>query len=473
MSKNLEMPFKMVIGGDLYAGVGALEVINPATGRPFASAPLADASTVDRAVAAAKSAFPAWAARGFSGRRALLVRLADMFEARADEVARLLTQEQGKPLDQARFEVGASVAALRYFAEQTLEDRILRDTANERIVEQRYPLGTVVSITPWNFPVLLLIFKIAPALIAGNVVIAKPAPTTPLTTLLIGELASAVLPAGVFQTIVDRNDLGSVLTEHPGVDHVSFTGSATTGKKVLASTGKSLKRVALELGGNDAAIVLDDADVETIAPRIFEGAMMNAGQICLAVKRVYAPQAMLDELCAVLGRLAKSASVGDGLQQGNTIGPVQNKAQFDKLLGLLDDARRNGKIVAGGNRIEGNGYFIQPTIVRDVAENSRIVTEEQFGPILPVIGYDDLNEAIAKANDSDYGLGGTVWTSNPDRGIEVASRIETGLVWINKFLDLPFDVPVSGAKQSGSGRQLGIESIEEFTQARIVNAALA
>lgn len=466
------MEYKLLIDGALVDGASAIEVVNPATGRPFAAAPRADEAQAELAIAAARRAFPAWAAQDYAGRRGYLEQLATAIDARAEDFARLLTQEQGKPLAQARQEVMGTVAALGYYAEQELAPRTLRETAEDRIVEQRYPLGVVAAITPWNYPLLLLMLKVAPALITGNTVIAKPAPTTPLSTLLLGEIAAAILPAGVFQTLVDRNDLGALLSAHPGVAHVSFTGSTPTGRKVLASASDTLKRFTLELGGNDAAIILDDADVAKVAPAIFAGATTNSGQICLAVKRVYAPRAMMDALCKELARLAAQAVVGDGLEQGTTIGPIQNRAQFEKVLALIEDARARGTIVAGGEPSSRDGYFIAPTIVRDLPDDARLVREEQFAPVLPVLAYDDLDDAIARANDSDFGLGGTVWTSDVERGIAVAARIESGTVWVNKHLDLPFDVPFGGAKQSGIGRQQGIEGMEDFTQTRIVNAAL-
>lgn len=467
------MEFRLLIDGQLVSGASDIDVINPATGKPFASAPRASSDQAEQAIAAAKRAFPAWSALGFAERRRYLEQLAAAVEARADEFARLLTQEQGKPLEQAQQEVLGTVAGFTWYASQTLEPRIVRETASERILEQHYPLGVVAAITPWNYPLLLLMLKLAPALITGNTVIGKPAPTTPLTTLLLGEVASAILPAGVFQTLVDQNDLGALLSGHPDVAHVSFTGSTPTGKKVLGSAADSLKRFTLELGGNDAAIILDDADVEKVAPHIFAGATTNSGQICLAVKRVYAPTAMIDALCAELARLAGESVLGDGLHQGTTIGPIQNRMQFEKVLGLIEDSRKQGTIVAGGEPVDGEGYFIAPTIVRGLPDDARLVREEQFGPVLPVLAYDDLEDAIARANDSDLGLGGTVWTSDVDRGIAVASRIESGTVWVNKHLDLPFDIPFGGAKQSGIGRQQGIEGMQDYTQIRLVNAALA
>jgi len=384
----------------------------------------------------------------------------------------LLTLEQGKPLAQAAHEIGGTIAALRYFAAQTLEPHVIRATDLERITEHRAPLGVVAAITPWNFPMILLMLKVAPALVTGNTVIAKPAATTPLTTLLLGEVAAPILPAGVFQTIADANDLGAALAAHTGVAHVSFTGSTATGKKVLVATADRLARSTLELGGNDAALVLDDADVATVAPGIFAAAMLNAGQVCLAAKRVYAPASLYEALCAALAALADAAVVGDGLEPGTQIGPVQNRVQYEKVLGYLADARNSGRIIAGGEAIARDGYFIAPTIVRDIGDSASLVREEQFGPVLPILSYDTLDEAIERINASDYGLGGTVWTADPARGEDVARRIDSGTIWVNRHLDLPFDVAFGGAKQSGIGRQQGLAGLEEFTQARVVNVAL-
>jgi len=300
----------------------------------------------------------------------------------------------------------------------------------------------------------------------------KPAPTTPLCTLMLAELASDIFPAGVINVVIDNNDLGTRLTSHPDVAKVTFTGSTGTGRKVMGVGAGTLKRITLELGGNDAAIILDDVDPKEIAPKIFNGAMINAGQVCLAIKRVYAPAAIYDELCAELARLAQGAVVGDGADPATQIGPVQNRQQFEKLGEFLADAHASGTVVAGGKALEGDGYFIAPTIVRDIPDSARLVREEQFGPILPVLSYDDLDEAIARANDSEYGLGGTIWTNNLDRGIEVAMKIDTGTIWVNKHLDLPLDVPFGGSKQSGIGREQGEEGLLAYTQAHVVNIAL-
>jgi acyl-CoA reductase-like NAD-dependent aldehyde dehydrogenase len=460
--KESEMAYKLLIDGALVDGAGTLDVINPATGKVFAEAPRADLAQLEQAVASAKRAFPAWAAKSHADRRALLEQLADAVDARAEEFIRLLVQEQGKPRHEAAFEVGGVSHNLRHYAHEELLPRVLVENENERIVEHRAPLGVVAAIAPWNFPIVLLAAKLAPALITGNVVIGKPAPTTPLTTLLLGEVAAGILPAGVFQTIVDANDLGGPLSSHPDVAYVNFTGSTGTGKKVLASAADTLKRFTLELGGNDVAILLDDVDVAAIAPKIYQSAMGNAGQVCLATKRVYAPEALYDELCDALGKLASEAIVGDGLEQGTQMGPIQNKQQYEKLLGYLDEARKSGTIVAGGNAVEGDGYFIRPTIVRDIPATSPLVREEQFGPILPVMSYTNLEDAIADANDSDYGLGGSVWGGDVDRAAEVAERIHSGTVWVNRHLVMPMEIPFGGAKQS----------LYEVTQLKIVSIGL-
>jgi len=464
--------YKLLLDGQLVDGASTIEVMNPAEGKVLATCPRADVAQLNQAVAAAKRAFPAWSALAPEAREAKLCQLADAVEAEADGLARLLTQEQGKPLAEAEAEVMGAVYGLRTFGALRAEPKELQSTATVRVIEVRKPLGVVAAIVPWNFPLLLMVLKVGPGLAMGNTMVLKPAPTTPLTTLRVGELAAAILPPGVLNIIVDDNDLGSVLTAHPDIAKVSFTGSTATGKKVMQSVASDLKRLTLELGGNDAAIVLDDADIKQVAPAIFASAMTNSGQICLATKRVYAHSSHYDELCDELAALANAVVVGDGTQQGVTMGPLQNRMQFEKVKGFLLDAKAEGTVIAGGEAREGDGYFIQPTIVRDIADSARLVREEQFGPVLPVLRYDDVADAILRANDSEYGLGGTVWTSNIERGIEVANQVDSGTVWVNKFLDLPFDVPFRGAKQSGLGGENGEEAINGYTQAKIINVAL-
>jgi acyl-CoA reductase-like NAD-dependent aldehyde dehydrogenase len=463
--------FKLLINGRLTPGAATLNVINPATEEVLAAAPRADRAQLDAAVAAAKAAFPGWSATPIRERGALLVELAGALEARQGEFARLLTEEQGKPLPVAMGEIAGTIGMIRYFASLDLPLKVLKDDATQKVMQQRSPVGVVAAIMPWNYPMILLAIKIAPALLAGNTVVAKPAPTTPLTTLKFGEICADILPPGVINIIVDQNDLGDALTSHPDVAKVAFTGSTTTGKKVMESVAGTLKRLTLELGGNDAAIVLDDVDPKEVAPKVFAGATLNSGQVCLAIKRLYVHDSHYEEICEELGRLARGTVVDDGLKQGTQMGPLQNKAQFEKVKGFLEDAKRNGRIVAGGEVIDRKGYFIQPTIVRDIGDDARLVREEQFGPVLPVLRYSDLDDAIARANDTDYGLGGTVWAKDLDRAFAVAAKIDSGTVWINKHLDLAPDVPFSGAKQSGMGAEMGQAGLEEFTQAKIINMA--
>jgi acyl-CoA reductase-like NAD-dependent aldehyde dehydrogenase len=323
----------------------------------------------------------------------------------------------------------------------------------------------VAVIVPWNFPMLIMAFKVPAALLTGNTVVIKPAATTPLTTLCFGGLIADIVPAGVVNVVSDANDLGDVLTTHPDVAKVSFTGSTATGLKVMANAAKSLKRVTLELGGNDAGIVLDDADPAAIAEGIYRGAFFNSGQACIALKRLYVPDAMYEDMCQALGAIAARAKFGEG----SGVNPLQNKMQYDRVKGLLAEARKEGRIVAGGAVPEGGGYYIQPTVVADVREGMRIVDEEQFGPILPVLRYTDLDDAIRRANGTNYGLGASVWSSDVKRAQQVAERLVAGTVWINQHIDLGPHIPQAGAKQSGFGVELGDEGLHEFTQVQVIN----
>ena len=465
--------YKLLINGKLVPGASKFDVLNPATEEVVAQCPKADRAQLNEAVAAAKAAFPAWSKRPLKERAALMNKVADALEARTEEFARLLTAEQGKPLGMAMWEVGGTAGGLRYFAGLELNDKVLKDDDETKIVLRHSPLGVVAAITPWNFPLILLSIKIGPGLLAGNTMVVKPAPTTPLTTLLLGEILAEILPPGVVNVIADQNDLGDAITAHPDIAKVAFTGSTATGKKVMASGATTLKRMTLELGGNDAAIILEGVDPKEVAPKIFGGATMNSGQVCLAIKRVYAPESMYDELCDELAKLANEAIMGDGSEQGTQLGPLQNKMQFEKVKGFLDAAHRDGKVIAGGAPLDRKGYFIPPTIVRDIPDSSMLVQEEQFAPILPILKYTDVNDAIARANDSEYGLGGTVWANNIEEGFDVASQVISGTIWVNKHLDLPFDVPFGGAKQSGIGVEYGQEGLEEYTQATTINMSKA
>ena len=303
-------PFHLIINGRSVPGALTMDVINPATGDVLTSCPRADAKQLDTAVQAAKAAFPAWAKQSVAARRAKIMAIADSLEARIDELARLLTAEQGKPLREAMGEIGGAAAILRILAALDLPAKVLMEDSKEKIIEHRTPLGVVAAITPWNFPMSILVIKVAPALLAGNTLVAKPAATTPLTSLRFAEICNEHLPPGVLNMITDANDLGGLLTKHPDVAKISFTGSSATGKKVMESAASSLKRVTLELGGNDAAIVLDDVNPKIIAPKLFAGAMMNSGQVCLAIKRIYVHESQYDSMCSETCRIGRCGHRG-------------------------------------------------------------------------------------------------------------------------------------------------------------------
>lgn len=466
------MTFKLLIDGQMVSGDYTTPVLNPATEVVLAECPRASEAQLDQAVAAARTAFPRWAATQIDRRRDILRTIADRIDAHADELARLLTQEQGKPTDSARGELWFLANAFRSHAKYELAREVISNGVGDHVEVHRKPLGVVALIVPWNFPMALLAFKLPFALLAGNTVIAKPAPTTPLTTLRLGELLADLLPAGVFNIIADANDLGDKLAQHPDIRKVSFTGSAATGRKVMANAAPTLKRLSLELGGNDAAIVLDDVDPKTVAPTLFASAFGNNGQVCIAIKRLYVHDAIYDALCTELAILADAAVVGDGLAQGTTHGPLQNKQQLEKVLAILDDARRSGTVIAGGTRPDRPGYFLRPTIVRDIEEGTRLVDEEQFGPVLPIIRFTDEEDALARANNSPYGLGGSIWSRDVERANGLAERMDAGTVGINQHVGIDADVPFGGSKQSGIGTELGKEGLLEFTQLKVISSAI-
>ena len=460
---------KLLIGGELVPGDMTMDVVNPATGEPFTTVPRASAAQADKAIAAAKAAVSGWSAVPFAERSRKLVELADAIAARKDEFARTLTLEQGKPLAEAQGELAWTEGYLRHYATLELPDRVIQDDAEGYIAVKHKPLGVVVGIIAWNFPLLVACWKIGPAVLAGNAIVLKPAPTTPVAALMLGELCRDIFPAGVVNVITDANDLGPHLTSHPDVAKIGFTGSTATGKRIAATGADTLKRVTLELGGNDPAIVLEDVDVRETAQAIFGNAFLNCGQVCLAVKRAYVHADIYDAMCEELANLAQAAVVDDGLQQGTQIGPIQNAMQFEKVKGFLDAAKTEGKVIAGGEVMERAGYFIRPTIVRDVTVGDRIVDEEQFGPILPVIRFDDVDDVIARANASEYGLGGSVWSKDVARAADVASRIESGQVWVNQHVGIGPHIPMAGFKNSGLGVEQSVEGLAEYTQLQVIN----
>lgn len=463
---------RLIVDGKPLATAETFAVIDPATGASFADAPLASRADLDRAVDAARRAFPSWAATPIDVRAQAILAIADALEAAKDELAKLLSNEQGKPIPNAGGEIMGSVGWARATAALRPTVDVIKDDDSVRIEVHRKALGVVASISPWNFPVMIAIWHVIPALLSGNTVVMKPSSYTPLTALRMVEIANAHLPAGVLNSVTGEGDIGRAMSEHRGIDKIVFTGSTPTGRSIMASGAANLKRLTLELGGNDAAIVLPDADIAKIAPKIFAKAFGNSGQICAAVKRVYVHESVHDALAEELAAMARAAVVGAGSEAGSQFGPVQNRAQFDLVRDLADDARaKGGRFLAGGEPMDRDGYFFPLSVVVDVADGMRVVDEEQFGPILPLIRYSDPEDALARANANENGLGGSVWSSDVDAALALAQRLEAGTVWVNDHASISPDAPFGGAKQSGVGTEFGLYGLEEYMQLQTVRVA--
>ena len=446
------------------------DVINPATGAAFDSAPNASPEQLNEAVAAAQRAYSSWQRLSFAERSALIGEFSESIKSRADEIAKALTREQGKPLSQAKGEVMDAAHELKALCQFEPRPEVIRANVDSRVELHYRPLGVFGAITPWNYPVLLAASKIAQALYAGNTVVLKPSPYTPLSTLLVGEVARETLPPGVLNVLAGGNELGRWMTEHEGIAGIAFTGSVATGKRVFASAAETLKRITLELGGNDPAILLDDADLDAAASGIFGSAMNNAGQVCIAVKRVYAPESLYEPLIEALVQLARAHRVGDGFEPDVQMGPIQNKMQFEKVLGLIKDTRqhRGARIFEGGQTLGRSGYFVAPTIVAAPEDDMRLVAEEQFGPVLPVLKYRNIEGAVRRANNSRYGLGASIWTKDAERGAKVATQIEAGTVWINHHTRYEADIPFGGFKESGLGREHGRLGLLSYMEPQVI-----
>ncbi len=463
---------RLIVDGKPLATAETFAVIDPATGQPFADAPLASRADLDLAVDAARRAFPSWAAMPIDERARAILAIADALEGAKDELAKLLSNEQGKPVPNAGGEIMGSVGWARATAALRPPVDVIKDDDSVRVEVHRKPLGVVASISPWNFPVMIAIWHIIPALLSGNTVVMKPSSYTPLTALRMVEIANAHLPAGVLNSVTGEGDIGRAMSEHRGIDKIVFTGSTPTGRSIMASGAANLKRLTLELGGNDAAIVLPDANVDKIAAKIFAKAFGNSGQICAAVKRVYVHDSLHDALAEKLAEMARAAVVGAGSEAESQFGPVQNRAQFDLVRTLADDARaQGGRFLAGGEPMDRDGYFFPLSVVVDVTDGMRVVDEEQFGPILPVIRYSDPEDALARANANENGLGGSVWSSDVDAATALAQRLEAGTVWVNDHASISPDAPFGGAKQSGVGTEFGLYGLEEYMQLQTIRVA--
>ncbi|ASR05573.1 MULTISPECIES: aldehyde dehydrogenase family protein [Mycobacteriales] len=471
-SENTITAPQLTINGESRASDDTLSVIDPSTGQPFIEVPSASLAQLDEAVESATRAFAEWSSTPITQRQAKIQEIGQVVRDNLDELAQLVMREQGKPLNNARGEIMASLRQVEVFGSIELEPEVLRDDETGKVVLSFDPIGVVGAITVWNYPFLAAMFKLVPGLVAGNTVIIKPSPYTPVSTLRLGELLQGVLPAGVLQVLAGGDELGRALVAHEGIHKISFTGSVPTGKAIMASAAATLKRVTLELGGNDAGVVLPDADPETLGPDLFWAAFSNSGQVCAALKRLYVPEDKVDAYAAAIAREAAKVVVGPGDQEGVTAGPVQNAAQLEQVKRLAQAARDGGgEIVFEGQVPDGPGYWFPTTIVKGLSEGNALVDEEPFGPILPILTYRDLDDAIERANSTVYGLGASVWTADPNsqEAIDVAERLEAGSVWINQHPVVTATIPFGGVKQSGVGVEGSILGLKAYTNPRVLN----
>ena len=458
--------YGLVIGGRVQLTDSYREVKNPATGEIVGQMPMGTTVDLDDAVAAATEAFKRWSTVPEAERKAACHAIAAKIEEHAEELAELITKEQGKPLNGlgSRFEAGGSAGWAHYTADLELPMQVLQDNNEGRVELHRKPLGVVGSITPWNWPMLIAVWHILPAVRTGNTVVIKPSPHTPLSTIRLVELMNEVLPAGVVNVVTGPDSLGAAMSAHPGIAKMVFTGSIATGKRVAASAAETLKRLTLELGGNDAGIVLPDVDPKQIAEGIFWGAFINGGQTCAALKRLYVHDSVYEQVCSELVNFAKNIPMGDGLDEKNVLGPIQNEMQYNRVIELVEDAKaKGGRILLGGRQNGGPGYFYPITLVADVDHGIRLVDEEQFGPVLPIIRYTDVDKIVEKANDNPHGLGGSVWSKDVQKAKELALKLECGSAWVNKHGAIQPNAPFGGVKSSGLGVEFGEEGLKEYT----------
>jgi len=463
-------PFRMLIDGRLVDDAPPLPVIDPATAAVFAHAPDCTRAQLDQAVAAARRAFAPWRDLGLEQRRALLEQLPARIAQAKDALVPLLTQEQGKPLAAAAAEFDSLLHFMQGQCRLALPpETVNEDSAQRRSVTRRVPIGVVAALAPWNYPVLLAWWKVIPPLLAGNTLVLKPSPLTPLTVLRVAALVADVLPPGVLNVISGGDELGPWLTAHDGVDKISFTGSTRTGQRVMESSARTLKRLTLELGGNDAAIVLPDAPVAEIIPALFWSAFSNSGQVCIATKRLYVHADCHDAVLQGLAEFAKTVPVGPGMEPRSQLGPIQNARQHRRVCNLVQAARGAGlKFAFTGQAPEGPGYFVPVHLLDNPPEDAPVVVEEAFGPVLPVLRYSNIDDVVRRANASSYGLAGSVWGRDTEQALAVARRIESGTVWVNEFMHLAPDVPFAGQRQSGIGVEHGVDGLLACTEPQTI-----
>jgi 1-pyrroline dehydrogenase len=473
--------YKNFVGGEWVDAVDGetMEVLNPATGDVIAEVPRGTQADVDRAVAAANEALPDWLEKTPKDRMELLLKLADLMDEHAEELARLESLNVGKPMSIARDEMPFSADNLRFFAgaARNLEGKSAAEyVEGYTSIIRREPLGIVAGITPWNYPLMMVVWKLGPALAAGNVQILKPAEQTPLTTLRFVELAQEVLPPGVLQVITGEGvPVGSGLVEHPDIRLVSLTGDIETGKLIAANAAKTLKRVHLELGGKAPMVVLDDADPEAVAEAIKIGGYWNSGQDCTASSRILVSERIYDDVLAQTKDVIEAMKVGDPADGDDVeMGPVISEEQRARILGFMERLPGSATIVTGGEVVGDRGFFVKPTIVTDVSQDDEIVQREVFGPVVTMQRFASDDEALAMANGTRYGLAASVFSKDVGRALAAAKKLEFGTVWVNEHLfPLASEMPHGGFKESGYGKDMSAYSMEEYTRIKHVAVKLA
>lgn len=466
--------YHLTIDGKPVTTSATFDVLNPKDESVVAKCPKATVADLDAAVDAARRAFPAWSALSDAERVAKLNEVAALIEQNLPELAKLITLEQGKSQSGpgAQFEVGGTAAWTRVTAGLALAEETLQDDAQGKILIRRKPVGVVGSITPWNWPLIIAAWHVMPALRVGCTVVIKPSPFTPLSTLKLVELMNTVLPPGVINVVTGDADVGTRMVEHPGINKIVFTGSIKTGKGIMRGAADTLKRITLELGGNDAGIVLPGTNIEPLLERLFWGCFINAGQTCAALKRLYVHESQYDEVVQKLADYVSKIPVGDGLDPNTLIGPLSNAMQRDKVASYVDEARAKGaRIVTGGERPAGKGFFYPLTVVADATDDMLLVKEEQFGTAVPVLRYRTLDEAIQRANALDVGLGGSVWGNDVEEAGRVAARLECGTAWVNQHGNLHPLAPFGGVKCSGLGVEFNVDGLKEYTTIQVLNVA--
>lgn len=461
----------LYINGEKAQGLGErFSVLNPANEKEIISVDGAIVEQVNQTIQDALTAFKRWKNSSDSNVNGFFTKIAADIRKESDEIAHLITLEQGKPLGLAEFEVEAGASWIEYIASLEIPVETIEDPSGKKIKVFNRPLGVVASITPWNWPFMIAIWHLFPALKTKNCIVNKPSEYTPLSTVKLVEIINRHLPKGVCSLVLGKGDIGQALSEHPDIAKVTFTGSTRTGQSILSHSVNTLKSVVLELGGNDVGIVLDDIDIDSVAEKIFSSAFLNMGQTCAALKRLYVHEKIFDKLTNKLVEIANAQVIGDGLDSSTTFGPVQNKMQYHKVKMLIDDAvAQGGQVITIRKQFKESGYFIAPTLVTDVQEGIALVDEEQFGPVLPIVKFSDIDDVIKRANNSQFGLGGSVWSKDIAKAEYIANQLECGTVWINSHSDLSPAAVFGGWKLSGLGYSFGLDGLLLFTHKQAIH----